>query len=208
MKKILPITAAVTAAALVLTTTPANAAGKPGLDAVKKVVTARLDGRLETLRALSTAVSGATRLTAGHKSSLNSIIDHDRSGLTALRTKVAGETTAAAVKADATSMVDDFRVFLLVVPQVHLVVAIDLETAAAAGLTRAGDKLTKAGKDIGDLHSEISAATAAINGEAGTLLAVKPSADATAMKGAVSPVRTAVRPARTHLKTARADAKT
>jgi hypothetical protein len=211
------------AAALALVAGPAEAAPSPGagLDAAKKLTDARIDGRLETLRALSTAIGGAQRLTSAHKSSLQGIVSADQTGLTALRTKVDGETTVAAVKTDATSMVNDYRIYLLATPQVHLVIAADLETAAATALSQAADKLSaaidaakKAGKDtskaeadLADLRTQISAATTAISGKADAILAVKPGPDANAIHAAVTPVRDAVHTARGDLKKGAQDAK-
>src|SRR5256884_7961892 len=103
-----PIRMAVSATvvlAAVLTSAPAFADPSPTplparLDAAKQVVTARIDGRLATLHALSTAVTAAQRLTASHKSTLSTLITTDESGLNTLRTKVSGETTLAGVRAD------------------------------------------------------------------------------------------------------------
>jgi hypothetical protein len=224
-----PVLAA--ASALVLAagplTAPAAAAPSPGpgtgrsLDAAKAAVAKRVELRLTSLKNLRTTVDGAARLTAAHKSALTGIIDHAQQGLTALATKVTAETTAAGVKADAQSMVDDYRVFVLVEPQVHLTVAIDLETAAAARLgqladqeSAAIDKAKAAGKDVSkaeaglaDLRSQVGAAQAAIAGKTDPLLAVKPGPDADAIHNQVKPVREAVHTARTDLHKAAADAK-
>src|SRR2546429_4910006 len=96
---------------------PSAPAAAGGLDAAKKVVTARIDGRLAALRAFDVAIGAAKRLSSGHRSTLTGLVASDRSGLAALRTKVAGETTAAAVKADDQSMVNDYRIYLLVEPK-------------------------------------------------------------------------------------------
>ena len=69
------------------------------------------------------------------------MLSSDVSGLTALKTKVAGETTEAAVRADGKSMVDDYRVYILVAPKVHLTHALDVEGAALARLVKVHDAL-------------------------------------------------------------------
>jgi hypothetical protein len=217
------VTALGTAATLALTAGPAGAAPTPGagLDAAKKVLTARIDGRLETLRALNVAIGGATHLSSAHKSSLQGIVDNDQSGLGALKTKVAGETTTTALKADATSMVDDYRIYVLATPQVHLVIAADLETTAGTELSQAADKLAtaidtakKAGKDtikaeadLADMRAQISASGTALSGKADAILAVKPGPDANAIHASVTPVRNAVHSSRGDLKKATQDAK-
>jgi hypothetical protein len=184
-------------------------------------VTKRIELRLTGLKNLRTTVDAATRLTAAHKTALTGILDHAQQGLTALNTKVTGETTAAGVKADAQSMVDDYRVFILIEPQVHLTIAIDLETAAATKLGQvaekesaaidaakaAGKDVSKAAADLADLRSQVSAVQAAIAGKADPLIALKPGPDADAIHGQVKPIREAVRTGRTDLHKAAADAK-
>ncbi|MEU8003253.1 hypothetical protein AB0B66_19015 [Catellatospora sp. NPDC049111] len=187
----------------------------------KKLTTVRIDGRLALLRAEGVAIRNAARLTDAHQAALQKIIDADIAGLTELRAKVATETTAEAVRADARSMVEDYRVYLLVRPQVHLTVAADVESAALARLRTLHDKLAQAvaaaksaGKDVGDaeaklahLKSELDATESALSGLADDLLAVQPGPDAAAIKAKTAAARTDVRTARTHLRAAVADAK-
>jgi hypothetical protein len=214
------------ALALALSSTPAFADPSPSplpvrLDAAKQIVTARIDGRLATLHALSTAVNAAQHLSAGHKSTLSSLIQTDESGLTTLKTKVSAETTVAGVRADDQSMVNDYRVYLLVAPKVRLTIAADLESTAVGQLNTTADKLAAAiaaakaaGKDtaqaeadLADMRTQTGAAGTAIAGKADALLAVSAGPDATAIKNQVSPVRDAVRTARTDLRKALTDAK-
>src|SRR5262249_10233553 len=159
------------------------AADDTALAAAKKLTIARIDGRLATLRADGVAIRNAARLSDGHQGTIQGILDHDIAGLTALRTKVAGETTAAALRDDARSMVVDSRVYILVGPQVRLTLAADVASAVTARLSGVTDKLAKAiddakaaGKDVSaaqakldDLRSQLTAASSAINGTADTL---------------------------------------
>ncbi|GHJ46358.1 hypothetical protein Cs7R123_37000 [Catellatospora sp. TT07R-123] len=209
---------------------PAQAAAPAGvvladkattLDAAKKLTTARIDGRLAVLRANGVAIRNAARLADGHQSALQAILDKDIAGLTELKTKVAGETTLEAIRADARSMVEDYRVYILVQKQVHLTVAADVETAAVARLRGAYDKLAKAieaakagGTDtsaaeakLADLKSQLDAAESAVGGVADALLAVQPGPDADAIKAKTQAAREKVHAARTALKAAIADAK-
>jgi hypothetical protein len=192
-----------------------------GLTEAKRVVTAQIDGRLAALRVMSAAVNEAQRLTAPHKATLKDLIATDTTGLTNLKAKVAGETTVAAVRADAASMVKDYRIYLLVVPKVHLTHALDLADAAIAVLRQVYDRLTaavatakQAGKNVGDadarladLKSQLTAAAGLTAGKADTLLAIKPGPDADAIRNALRPIRDAVHTARGDLRAAVADAK-
>ena len=223
MKTFARLTAAAVVVATALLGAPAYAAPTDAtkLDAAKKVVTARIDGRLAALKAHAVTVQNAQHLSSAHKTTLTGLISADQDGLTALRTKVAGETTLAAVKADDQHMVDDFRIYILVGPKVRLTVAADAETAAVAALEKAaaalstaiaaakqaGHDTSKAEADLADLNAKVTAAKAAIAGPADTLLAISPGPDATAIAGKVKTVRTAIKTAGQDLHKAAADAK-
>ena len=186
MKKLIRAAMVATAAfsVMVVAGTPAHADAKARpLTVVKKVVTDRIDKRLAALQKFGTTLGQAEKVQAAHRATLTSLINDQTAGLKALRTKVGGETTAAAVKADAKSMVDDFRVFILTGPKVRLTAAIDTELAVA---TKLGDKADPvAGK---------------LAGQVDKLLAIQPGPDAAAIRSQVKPVREAARTARTELK--------
>jgi hypothetical protein len=211
------VLAGATAASATGTTPPARA----GVAQWKVAVDTRIDLRIKTLEALKIAIGGATDLSSGDRSTLAALDSSDLSGLTALETKTNIEATVAGVRADAKSMIDDYRIYMLVVPKVRFTIASDTETAVIAKLQSAHDKLAAIatqlagqGKDtatvqakLADLAAQLTAATSALDGKAAGLLGVAPSPDASAMTAAVAPVRTAVKSARADLKTAAADAK-
>lgn len=213
--------AIVAGALTLLVATPAQAAAEDKLVTAKRLTTVRIDGRLVALRALNLAVTNARAITDGHQKTLTDLIAADISGLTALRTKVAGETTAQAVRDDAKQMVNDYRVYMLVSPKVRLVIAADSAAAAAdrlSGLaTRLGGALDKAeagGADtaaarakLDDLLAKVSQAKAALTGPADAALAIQAGPDAQAIQNALKPVRDGVRAAREDLRVAVADAK-
>jgi len=153
------------------------------LAVVKKAVTDRIDKRLAALEKFGATLGKAEKVQSAHRATLTALIGDQTSGLTALKTKVAGETTAEAVKTDAKSMVNDFRVFVLTGPKVRLTAAIDTELAVAAKL---GDK--------GD------AAEKTLAGQVDKLLAIQPGPDGDAIRDQVKPVRAAAHTARTELK--------
>ncbi|MFI5907370.1 hypothetical protein [Dactylosporangium sp. NPDC051541] len=175
---------AIAGAAALTLAAPAHAA--PTLDSAKQAVSARIDKRLAALEQFDSTIGRAGQLTAAHKDTLTKLVADQRGGLTALKTKVQGETTAAALKADARSMVDDYRVFMLTGPKVRLTAAIDTELAVAGKLGAGADAVKQS-----------------LNGQADKLLAVKPGPDAEAIKAAVTPVRAAAKQAHTDLKALR-----
>lgn len=199
---------------------PAQAA-EPSLTVLKADVTKRIDLRLAALAKDTVAINGAKHLAAADKATLTSLDSQDTAAMTALRTKVAGETTAAAIKADATSMVDDYRIFILVGPKVRLTIAGDAEHDAIARLQTAHDKLAglvakakAAGQDtaaaeqnLADMATAITKATTDINGQVAAVLAIQPGPDGAAIRAKVAGVKAALGTGRTDLKSAVADAK-
>lgn len=197
----------------------ANPAGADRLDAVKAVANARVQGRLATLHALALAVSDSKYLTSDEKSALSKQITADLSGLTALASKMAGESTTAAVREDEVAMVDDYRVYVLMAPQTRLTDALAAESDAAATLQKAYTALSELASkqpggatatqnaELADLQAQLSAATSAIANQVATELGVQPGPDETAIHDALEPVKSAVKSAHQDLVKARTDAK-
>ncbi|MGI5244574.1 hypothetical protein [Dactylosporangium sp. CA-139066] len=189
------LAALATLAATLVTAAPAGAAPSPGagLDAAKTAVAARIDKRLDALKGFESIVNGAGQLTAAHKAALTKLIDDQQSGLAALKTRLQAETTAPAVKADAQSMVYDYRVFILTGPKVRLTVAIDTELAV----------VTKLRSQPGADAAKLDAIAQSLQGKADTLLSLKPGPDGDAIRAQVNPIRTAAKTAHADLKALR-----
>lgn len=216
----LGVAGAATAATPTPGATPtAKTASGDRLAAVKAAANARIRGRLATLHALELAVQDSKFLTSAEQGALNKQINSDLSGLTALSTKVAGETTAAAVRTDEVAMVDDYRVYLLMAPQTRLTEALAAESDAATTLQKAEDALqqllakqsgggtAEEKSQLADLQSAITAAQSAIGNEVASELAIQPSPDETAIKNALAPAKSAAKTAHQDLLKARDDAK-
>jgi hypothetical protein len=213
-----PATAAATAATATGAVATASAADEtlPGL---KAAVTARIDLRLAALNREAAAVQRARHLTDDHRNSLSTVVNDAIAGLTELKDQVAQETTLAQVRTDAQSMVDDYRVFLLVGPQVRLTIAGDTEQFAIDRAQQAHDRLaglvderraggadtTAAETDLADMQAAIEAAQSHLDGQLDPLLAITPGPDATAITDGVSGVRQALGSVRGDLRTAAAE---
>jgi hypothetical protein len=116
-------------------------------------------------------------------------------------------------------MVDDYRVYMLVAPKVHLANAFDVEAATVSALRKVHDDLaaklaaapgggTATEKsELADLQSQIQAAQQASGGKVSTLLAIQPGADANAIKSSLEPLVSAAKSARKDLVQAREDAR-
>lgn len=200
-------------------TAASNSAGSGRLQTVKTLANARIEGRIETLHALSLAVSDSKYLSSSEKSTLDTQINSDLSGLTALASKMAAETTAPAVRLDEVAMVDDYRVYLLMAPQTRLTEALAAESDAAATLQKAYTALSAlaAGQsggatsteqaELADLQTQINSALSTIANQVSTELAIQPGPNELAIHDALEPVKDAVKTARQDLVQARDDAK-
>jgi hypothetical protein len=192
-----------------------------GIGAWKAAEDARIAIRIKTLDALAIAVHGATNLTSGHRATLTQLLESDKVRLTALKATIDAASDIATVKADGRTIVVDYRIYILVTPQVRFTIGSDIQAAAVARLKDVHDKLAAVvsklaadGKDVtqeqaqlDDMAAKLAAASSATAGRADALLAVTPSPDANAMHGAVAPVRAAMHTGRDNLKAAIADAK-
>ena len=214
------IGAVVAVGALALPANAATATASPAaLTKAKATVTQGITDRLTTLGKLQSALTGYQDVPDAARGTLAQVMSADVSALTALKAKVAGETTAAAVKADGQAMVDDYRVYVLVVPQVHLTHALDVENAALARLVKVHDALadrlakdpaadTAANKDLlADLSTAVQAGDTRLDGKDAALLALKPGPDGKALTAAVKDVSGAAKDTRDDIKKAVADAK-
>jgi hypothetical protein len=177
---------------------PATASAEPSaraatLEGARNAVAVRIDKRIDALKKFETSLAAAKRVQPGHRDTLTKLIADQRAGLTALKTKVQGETTAAAVKDDAQSMVFDYRVFVLTGPKVRLTVAIDTELAVVAKLR------ALPGADT----AKLDAIEGALKGKVDTLLAIKPGPDGDALRTQVQQVRAAAKTAHADLKALR-----
>jgi hypothetical protein len=218
MRRLLaPATAALVAiiVTLLVGTAPATAAADD-LSRLKAVLTSRIDMRLAALTRDQTAIANARALASEHRDTLSSTVSSATAGLTALKSTVEAETTAAALRTDAMAMVNDYRVFTLVGPQVRLTIAADAGAKALDKAQQAHDKLaglvaakkdqgtdtTAAEADLADMAAAITSARGHLDGQVATLLAIKPGPDTAAIRDAVAGVRQALGAARGDLRTA------
>lgn len=111
---------------------PASAGCTPTVLAMGKAKMGQeLAARVSELGSLQQAVAKAKRLTTSDRATLTTDLQNETTGITALQQKVPGDTTCAQVVADAKAMVVNFRVYVVMAPQVHLTVAADTETGVA-----------------------------------------------------------------------------
>lgn len=181
-----------------------------------------IDRRLSTIDRLRGIVGEAGALTPAHATALTAILDRSASGLTALRSTLAADTTLPDATADVRRIFTDYRVYVLVDRQVVLVHADDRADAAADRLTQAADQLGQAieqakanGKDVTAAQGHLDAMTAAITagrgqvaGDADAMLALTPQGwNAGSAKPVLDAGRASISAARTDFRTALSEAR-
>lgn len=103
-----------------------------------------IDKRLVDLEAAEVRVAGSDVLTDGHKAALVAIIDDTQTGLRDLRGQIVDSTDPRETLRLCRTIGPDYRVYLVVLPQVHLVTAADHADRAVARGSTALDELADA----------------------------------------------------------------
>ena len=158
------------------TVTPGAGTSKAGrtLDTLKRTREAAVDRRLTSLGDLQGKVSSSTYLTTGDNATLLGEISAENDGLAALRVKIAAHTDRATLVADCKSIVEHYRVYLLMIPRAHLMIASDAASVIGQKLTDLATKLQadidrakSAGKDTADAQRDLDNLKAAISAGTG-----------------------------------------
>jgi hypothetical protein len=158
------------------------------LEAAKSVATAAITRRVLALRDLITAAKAATRLSEADRSALTNQLQEQINGLTTLNAKIQGDGDPATVRADASRIVTDYRVYVLTIPKARGVVAADIELNAAERLIKLADRLAitidqagakgndtaKAQTDLTALRTRLTAVTGTVAPLPAPLLALQP----------------------------------
>jgi hypothetical protein len=177
--------------------------------------------RLHEIDRLTALVNGATHLTSSNRSTLLSKLSSDSSGLQSLDTKIQGDTDGTTLHNDLRSIVTAYRIYVLVAPQVHLVVASDrvaafvtLGNSIANKIQAKIDAAKAAGKDVkkaqdalDEMKKQLADAASAVAGVAAKVIALTPSGYP-ANRSTLLDARSSILTARAHLVTARTDAHT
>jgi hypothetical protein len=211
----LMVTSASALAASPSPTTPADR-----LAAVKARANEAVQKRETRLAKLVDLVNGAANLTAADRAALLKLLQDDEAGLKDLDATVQADTTLDKAREDAAKIVLDYRVFVLVDPKTHEVIASDRAAAADQKLHDLSAKLkaaidnSKVGDDkkaaarakLDDFNAQVAAAATSVDGLSAMLLSLQPHGYP-ANKTQLESGRDRLKTARGHLASARADAK-
>ncbi|HLX88875.1 MAG TPA: hypothetical protein VKR22_10535 [Acidimicrobiales bacterium] len=193
---------------------------------VQKVVEGDLSDRVSRLGLLVSRVNAASSLSSSDKAALLAdLTQTEQPGIEALVAKVPTDTTCAEVRQDAHSMVWNYRVYLVMSPQVDLVIATDAALAIDARLDAVegaisnliadaqqhGHDVSGAQQALSDYEQQVSAVQSVLAGQSATVLGVTPAGypgNAPTLHQARSNLQTArsdFRKARSDLATIRSD---
>ena len=175
------------------------------LNAAKQVATAAITRRVLALRELTTAAKTIVRLSDADRSALTGQLQDQVNGLTSLNAKIQGDADEATVRADAGTIITDYRVYVLTIPKARGVVVSDIELTAEDRLSKLADRLqtmidqasgkdtTKARADLASLRAKLTSVTGTVSPLPGALLALQPSGypgNRTALEQARASLRT------------------
>ena len=176
-------------------TTPTTQASNPlctpaTFSQAQQRVESALSARVTRLNALLSAVDNtAVKLTDADRQTLqNDISTVELPGIEALQPQAQQATTCPQLRTVARAMVFNFRVYVVMTPQVHLTIVADTESAietTVAGLEPAiqaaiqnaqahGKNVSGAEAAFADLQGKVSAAQSSTNGVAAQVLAKTP----------------------------------
>jgi hypothetical protein len=202
-----------------LTTAPT---GDCDVAAVKTRVTAAIDRRIITLDSLTSRTNEAAGLTDADRHTLLSQLAAEKNGLSGLKAHVAADTDCPSLRADAKSVVETYRVYLVMAPKVHLVIAADSitkitnsdkvadsEAKLQAGIDKKkneGKDMTQAQADLNDMKAKVASARAAVASVSSSVINLQPT-DYPGNRTTIVAGRDSVRAGRADLRSARADAR-
>lgn len=159
-----------------------------GLEAAKRHALAAIARRLATIEQLRGAIGRNRHVTEDHASALQRDLADAASGLAELARKIEAAETAEELRPLVESIVVDFRIYVLVVPKVHEVLASDTLLAVASHFDRFADKLgqiiaraEEAGLEVGEakrllgeMRDLIAAAERTAGPVAGSVIGLQP----------------------------------
>lgn len=183
-----------------------------------------IQNRIDALNKLLTRIQSMKNLTDAEKSSFSATIQTSITNLTNLESKIQSETSTSTLKADLQSIAPDYRIYILIMPQLSILSAVDrantivgtLQTTQTKIQTRVSASSTLSSNttitsDLNDMTSKLSDATSqAAAAQAEIVSLVPDQGNKTVMQSniaALKDARTKIQTATKDLQAARTDAK-
>jgi len=161
----------------------------PLFDAAKQACDTAVNNRLSRITTLQGLTRNSQHVTADHSSTLLSQLASASNALSQLKAKIDADTDPSTLRTDCRSIVQDFRIYMLVSPKVREVLVADLETAIASRLSTIagriqtaidnakakGKNVATAQSDLDQMKTAITNAQSAIGGVASSVINLQPS---------------------------------
>ncbi len=154
--------AGLTFALPVFAQTPAPAKQKQ-MENAKTRATQEIDRRISTLTNLSNKSANLKRVSAGAKADISKEVQDEISSLSNLKEKIESDSGTTTLKDDVKSITQSYRIYALVVPQGHILVASDRIVTIGNSLSLISAKLKSrvaelqtAGQDVTTLQTAIT----------------------------------------------------
>lgn len=184
-----------------------------------------IDNRVNALNALIDRINKMARISDSNKASLKSTIQTVIANLTNLKAKIAADTDEQTLKTDLQSITKEYRVYMLVVPEMQIMAAADRIKTSADMLATVANKLQArisqlpAGTDttslqssLADMNAKIADAKSQADAAIAKVSALKPDqGDKTVFQSnnqALKDARSKIQAAQKDLVAAQKDAKT
>lgn len=149
--------------------TKTGAALEARMTKAKERADQEIDRRIEKLTELSAKVQEMKHISTSTKTSVATDVQEEIASLTALNTKIQGDTDLETLKTDIKSIATSYRIFMLIIPQGRIIVSADRIHAVAGKQTEFAGKLKTrideagaAGKDVTALNASLSEMNAKI----------------------------------------------
>lgn len=159
-----------------------SAAPERDIDDVKQRCISAIDERLQRIDRLQKAVASSEHVTPRHEAILEGQLAEAQAGLARLRAQIRDATDPEELHRLCRSIVEDFRIYVLVTPRTMLTLAADSASAAAAKLGEVAERIqvvideaAAEGKDVTQAQAELDSMLAHL---AGAETAIDPVADA------------------------------
>ncbi|HEV3244957.1 MAG TPA: hypothetical protein VG102_01200 [Candidatus Paceibacterota bacterium] len=179
--------------------------------------------RINSLTDLNTKVQAMVKVSSSEKGAISSEVQTEISNLTSLKTKIDADTDIATLRTDITSITQDYRIFMLVIPQGRIEVAADrietvvssyaaLSTKLQARISQApsGTDTTQVNAWLSDMNAKAADANTQVQAAVSLVANLQPdqgnASVAASNKTALQSARADIKAALTDLRAARQDA--
>lgn len=138
-------------------------AQKQGIESIKNKASREIDRRISALNNLITRINNNQKLTTDEKSSLSAQAQSEISGLISLKSRIASGTDLATLRTDVKSIINEYRVYALIMPKTGIIYSADLILSHVTSLNNIYSKLQariqtaqQKGKDVTSLQNSLN----------------------------------------------------